>query len=50
MLFYFSEGVEIVRDVSKGKLKGNEIGSTEITLHPGKVRCGEYSADTETAG
>lgn len=44
------KGVEIVRDISGGKLKGGEIGSTEITLHPGKVRCGEYSADTGTAG
>jgi RNA 3'-terminal phosphate cyclase len=43
-------GVEIVRDISGGKLKGGEIGSTEIVLHPGKVKCGEYSADTGTAG
>lgn len=44
------KGVEIVRDISGGKLKGGEIGSTEIVLHPGKVKCGEYSADTGTAG
>jgi RNA 3'-terminal phosphate cyclase len=43
-------GVEIVRDISGGKLKGGEFGSTEIVLHPGKVKCGEYSADTGTAG
>ncbi|PSN31248.1 RNA 3'-terminal phosphate cyclase, partial [Blattella germanica] len=28
--------LEIVRDVSGGKLKGGDIGSTEIVLHPGK--------------
>jgi len=44
------KGVEIVRDISGGKLKGGEIGSTEIVLHPGKVKCGEYLADTGTAG
>ncbi|PNF30765.1 RNA 3'-terminal phosphate cyclase [Cryptotermes secundus] len=44
------KGVEVVRDISEGKLKGGEIGSTEIVLHPGKVKCGEYSADTGTAG
>ena len=49
-MYWFILGVEIVRDVSGGKLKGGEIGSTEIVLHPGKVKCGEYSADTGTAG
>jgi RNA 3'-terminal phosphate cyclase len=43
-------GVEIVRDISGGRLKGGEIGSTEIVFHPGKIKCGEYSADTGTAG
>ncbi|XP_069673562.1 RNA 3'-terminal phosphate cyclase [Periplaneta americana] len=44
------KGVQIVSDISKGKLKGGEIGSTEVVLHPGKVKCGEYFADTGTAG
>lgn len=39
-----------MRDISGGKLKLAEIGSTEVVLHPGKVKCGEYSADTGTAG
>lgn len=49
-MYWFILGVEIVRDISGGKLKGGETGSTEIVLHPGKVKCGEYSADTGTAG
>ena len=49
-MYWFILGVEIVRDISGGKLKGGEFGSTEIVLHPGKVKCGEYSADTGTAG
>ncbi|XP_021918081.1 RNA 3'-terminal phosphate cyclase isoform X2 [Zootermopsis nevadensis] len=44
------KGVELVRDISGGKLRGGEIGSEEIVFHPGKVKCGEYSADTGTAG
>jgi RNA 3'-terminal phosphate cyclase len=43
-------GVEIVRDISGGKLRGGVVDSMEIVFHPGKVKCGEYSADTETAG
>jgi RNA 3'-terminal phosphate cyclase len=49
-MFFIYAGVEIVRDISGGKLRGGEIGSKEIVFYPGKVKCGEYSADTETAG
>nr|CAD7569309.1 unnamed protein product [Timema californicum] len=43
-------GVKIVCDMSQGKLKGADIGSTEIHFYPGKIISGEYEADTQTAG
>ena len=36
--------------MSEGRLKGAEIGSTEIEFTPGKIKGGEYYADTQTAG
>ncbi|XP_067004066.2 RNA 3'-terminal phosphate cyclase [Anabrus simplex] len=44
------KGLQLVRDVSGGKLQGDEQGSTEIVFHPGKIGGGEFSADTQTAG
>ncbi|NXN99905.1 RTCA cyclase, partial [Rhinopomastus cyanomelas] len=43
-------GLETVRDLCEGKLEGGEIGSTEITLTPGKIKGGTHLADTKTAG
>ncbi|NXC18532.1 RTCA cyclase, partial [Corythaeola cristata] len=43
-------GLEIIRDLCEGKLEGGEIGSTEITFTPGKIRGGTHIADTKTAG
>ncbi|NWR07568.1 RTCA cyclase, partial [Paradoxornis webbianus] len=43
-------GLEIVRDLCDGKLNGGEIGSTEITFTPGKIKGGTHIADTKTAG
>uniref|UniRef100_T1IN18 RNA 3'-terminal phosphate cyclase n=1 Tax=Strigamia maritima TaxID=126957 RepID=T1IN18_STRMM len=43
-------GLRLVRDLSKGKLYGDEIGSTEITFYPGKLTQGSHTADTHTAG
>lgn len=36
--------------MSGGRLKGAEIGSTEIEFTPGKIKGGEYYADPQTAG
>ncbi|OXB66165.1 hypothetical protein ASZ78_012964 [Callipepla squamata] len=43
-------GLEIVRDLCEGNLEGGEIGSTEITFTPGKIKGGTHIADTKTAG
>ncbi|MBN3282011.1 RTCA cyclase, partial [Polyodon spathula] len=43
-------GLELVRDLCAGQLQGGEVGSTEITLTTGKVKGGDYTADTKTAG
>uniref|UniRef100_D6RD00 RNA 3'-terminal phosphate cyclase n=1 Tax=Mus musculus TaxID=10090 RepID=D6RD00_MOUSE len=43
-------GLEMVRDLCGGHLEGAEIGSTEITFTPEKIRGGVHTADTKTAG
>ncbi|XP_030310800.1 RNA 3'-terminal phosphate cyclase isoform X3 [Calypte anna] len=43
-------GLEMIRDLCEGKLEGGEIGSTEITFTPGKIKGGTHIADTKTAG
>ncbi|XP_036377742.1 RNA 3'-terminal phosphate cyclase [Megalops cyprinoides] len=43
-------GLELLRDMSGGNLEGAIVGSTEITLTPGKIKGGNHIADTQTAG
>uniref|UniRef100_A0A8C9TH73 RNA 3'-terminal phosphate cyclase n=1 Tax=Scleropages formosus TaxID=113540 RepID=A0A8C9TH73_SCLFO len=43
-------GLELLRDMSDGNLEGALVGSTEITLTPGKIKGGSHLADTHTAG
>ncbi|KAJ7332448.1 hypothetical protein JRQ81_014628 [Phrynocephalus forsythii] len=43
-------GLEMVRDLCDGHMEGGEIGSTEITFTPGKIKGGIHVADTKTAG
>lgn len=40
----------MIRDLCEGQLEGGEIGSTEITFTPGKIKGGTHIADTKTAG
>ncbi|KAL4593307.1 RNA 3'-terminal phosphate cyclase-like [Arapaima gigas] len=43
-------GLELLRNMSDGNLEGALVGSTEITLTPGKIKGGSHVADTQTAG
>ncbi|KAI5101154.1 RNA 3'-terminal phosphate cyclase, partial [Silurus meridionalis] len=43
-------GLELLRDMCDGNLEGATVGSSEITLTPGKLKCGSYIADPQTAG
>jgi len=43
-------GLSLVRDLSGGRLQGGEFGSVEVSFVPGQMRCGQYSADTKSAG
>ncbi|CAL1276922.1 unnamed protein product [Larinioides sclopetarius] len=43
-------GVNVVRDITNGRLIGAEVGSTEITFYPGDITGGKYIADPGTAG
>ncbi|XP_032426939.1 RNA 3'-terminal phosphate cyclase-like [Xiphophorus hellerii] len=43
-------GLQLLSDLCSGSLQGASIGSTDISLTPGKVRSGNHTADTQTAG
>ncbi|XP_070252370.1 RNA 3'-terminal phosphate cyclase [Myotis yumanensis] len=43
-------GLEMIRDLCAGQLEGADIGSTEITFTPEKIKGGSHTADTKTAG
>lgn len=43
-------GIELVAKMCHARLKGANIGSTEVEFIPGKIRGGQYVADTKTAG
>ncbi|XP_077441142.1 RNA 3'-terminal phosphate cyclase [Vanacampus margaritifer] len=43
-------GLQLVCDMCAGVLQGGAIGSTDVRLTPGKIRAGNYTADTHTAG
>lgn len=43
-------GIQLIEWMSRGRLEGATIGSTEITFHPAFVNGGQYEADTKTAG
>ncbi|CAH2311602.1 RNA 3 -terminal phosphate cyclase isoform X1 [Pelobates cultripes] len=43
-------GLVTVRDLCAGQLENAEIGSTEVTFTPGKIKGGALTADTKTAG
>ncbi|CAH2089887.1 unnamed protein product [Euphydryas editha] len=44
------KGLQLVATMCQAKIKGANIGSTEIEFVPGKLRGGHYLADTQTAG
>ena len=37
-------------EISKAKLSGAELKSTQLTILPNQLNSGEYKADTKTAG
>jgi RNA 3'-phosphate cyclase len=43
-------GVKAVADICNAKVTGTEIGSTELTFHPGEIKGGTYDWDIGTAG
>ncbi|KAM9797681.1 RNA 3'-terminal phosphate cyclase isoform 3-T3 [Syngnathus typhle] len=43
-------GLQLVSDMCGGVLRGGAIGSANVSLTPGKIRAGKYTADTRTAG
>lgn len=42
--------MHLIRDISRGRLEGDYIGSTEIKFWPNIVTGGHFTADTKTAG
>ena len=45
-----SAGLQLIREITSGKLFGDNIGSMSVTLHPSSVGCGTVIADTKTVG
>ena len=45
-----SSGLCLIRDLTRGKLEGATIGSGEVSLRPGPLSPGHFTADTQTAG
>nr|CAG4638443.1 EOG090X05X4 [Cyclestheria hislopi] len=43
-------GMQLVRDLTNGKLDGDQIGSTSVRFTPGKITGGHFTVDTGTAG
>ena len=43
-------GLELLRDLSIGRLDGAAVGSTKITFQPKSLESGSFDADTKTAG
>ncbi|XP_028301255.1 RNA 3'-terminal phosphate cyclase [Gouania willdenowi] len=43
-------GLQLVSDLCSGTLQGACIGSTEVSLTPGRIQSGKHTADTQTAG
>ncbi|CAM6031454.1 unnamed protein product, partial [Sphagnum compactum] len=44
------KGLELLRDICKARVRGIELGSTEIEFYPTTISGGRYLADTKTAG
>ena len=43
-------GLRALEELCKGELTGDEVGSTEIRLNPGKIQGREINVEIETAG
>lgn len=43
-------GIQILREICDGQLKGGNLKSKEIELIPNKIKSGRYVGDTHTAG
>ncbi|KAK7889159.1 hypothetical protein WMY93_024719 [Mugilogobius chulae] len=43
-------GLQLVSELCGGTLQGAAMGSTDISLSPGKIKAGNFTADTHTAG
>ena len=43
-------GLELIRDLSHGKLENAVVGSTEVSLSTASIQAGSFLADTKTAG
>ncbi|XP_054161700.1 RNA 3'-terminal phosphate cyclase-like [Oppia nitens] len=43
-------GLQLIRDITCGQLKGDQMASTEVTFQPNTLTSGTYFGDTKTAG
>jgi len=43
-------GIHLVKELTEGELEGGIFGSTEISFQPRRIRGGQFTADTKSAG
>lgn len=43
-------GIQLAQRICNGQVTGVHLGSSEIEFSPGRIKAGEYTADTRTAG
>ncbi|GAB4823380.1 hypothetical protein N2152v2_010426 [Parachlorella kessleri] len=43
-------GLQLIETVASGRLRGGAVGSSTVTLVPGKLQCADHVGDTRTAG
>ena len=43
-------GILLAGEISKAKLSGAELKSSQLSISPNQLNSGEYKADTKTAG
>lgn len=43
-------GIQLAQRICNAKVTGVQLGSSEIEFRPDRIKGGEYTADTRTAG
>ena len=42
--------LQLIAELCNGRLKGDNLESSDVTFDPGDIKGGNYTVDTQTAG